>query len=154
MLEWPQLQPNHQSNRWDVTKDYVLHWRGQTYRIPRFFSTDGASIRPKLAWILLYSPCQAKVMLPALGHDWMYTTHLLPRQEADAMFGWLCQECGVPAWKRVIMVVCLRLFGWAAWKTSKVDRLRLQLLVARLHLAGANSSDYGIDNEIAERLVT
>lgn len=101
--------------------------------VPEGFIFDGASI-PEWAWsLILTNPFDEGVVQAALVHDWLYTTHEVPRAEADAIFYEILTDQEVSNHKRLIMYLAVRTFGALAWangvtvddkvKPLKVERL-------------------------------
>lgn len=82
-------------------------------RVPEGFRTDFASI-PRGLWNLI--PKLDAHLLAAVLHDWLYSTALVPKPEADAIFLDAMAELGVPRWKRYSMYLAVRLFGLSAWR--------------------------------------
>ena len=57
-------------------------FQGQTFTVPKGFVSDGASI-PKMFWGLI-APCiDGRTIRAAIIHDWLYSTGILSRKQAD-----------------------------------------------------------------------
>jgi len=81
--------------------------------IPRGFETDLASV-PRLLWALI--PPHGKYTQAAIVHDYLYATGLVSRARADALFLTIMRAYKVPAWKRALMYLAVRAFGWRNFK--------------------------------------
>lgn len=89
------------------------YWTGgRTYTAPAGYQTDLASIpreyqeRP---------PHESPAARPGVIHDYLYTSHEVPRSVADAIFREALAEEGVPLKQRLLMWLAVRLFGAAAY---------------------------------------
>ena len=51
----------------------------------------------------------------AVIHDFIYKTHCFPRGQADWILYRAMALSGTPRWKRMIIYLNVRLFGWMAW---------------------------------------
>lgn len=82
--------------------------------VPAGFPTDLASVPrlPIVYWLSGGTSTEAAVV-----HDWLYRSHLLPRDVADAVLREASAVTGVPAWRRWMMWAGVRAFGGAYWKT-------------------------------------
>jgi len=88
----------------------------QTVVVPKGFVTDFASV-PRLFWRIVppwgvYSPA-------AVVHDYLYHNGALSRKESDRIFLKLMKRLDVPLWKRTVMYLAVRLFGWSAWSNCR-----------------------------------
>jgi hypothetical protein len=81
--------------------------------VPKGFVTDFASI-PRLFWSLL--PPIGRYGYAALFHDYVYWDQKLKRAEADDVFNQTMIELMVPRWKRLVLYVAVRVFGFIAWR--------------------------------------
>lgn len=103
---------------WDVAewalRDAVTYTAldGRCIEIPAWFIHDGASIpRPARA---LYGT-DDELRGPALLHDWLYCSQLLPRDEADALFLEAMARAGSGWVKRRSIHAAVRAGGWYRW---------------------------------------
>ena len=109
-------------------KTFKIHheftWRGPVVdiKVPIGFVTDFASI-PRFARIII--PKLGKQNKAAVLHDYLYQHHQLTikglrltvsRKEADITFLDSMEALGVAKWKRLIMFICVRAFGFLAWR--------------------------------------
>lgn len=123
-------------------KDTEKYWRlvyGFTYRVgseksknkikvPRNFVTDFASV-PKFMWSFI-GPWGTHGKA-AVVHDYLYQTkqckknnliHKMfcgERAYADSIFLEAMEVLNVPFWRRTLMFIGVRVFGWLAWKSLK-----------------------------------
>lgn len=83
--------------------------------VPEGFLTDFASV-PRPFWILF--PPDGQYTQAAVLHDFLYSTQLRPRKEADNIFLEAMEVLGVPLIKRRIMWRAVRMFGWIPWNAK------------------------------------
>lgn len=84
--------------------------------VPSGFETDFASI-PKFAHCV-YSP-DGQWALASIVHDYYYSENSsCGRFLADAIFMDLMEQLEVPRWRRTIIYLAVRLFGWKYFKGS------------------------------------
>lgn len=87
---------------------YISKVAGITITVPAGFQTDFASVpRLPIAYALFGDTSDEA----AVVHDYLYTTHLVPRVMADAVLREASKLTGVPAWRRWPMWLGVRLFG-------------------------------------------
>lgn len=102
-----------------VLTAFAFEGPGISVAVPAGFVTDFASIPRALWW--LYPPdgpwCQASVV-----HDVLYRTQPCERVVADALFLQAMAVSRVPAHRRWIMYLALRLAGGVAWKANQRRR--------------------------------
>lgn len=80
--------------------------------VPEGFKTDFASVpRIPVAYLLTGDTANAA----AVVHDYLYSTKKLPRRIADAVFLEAMAVSGVPWWRRRMMHLAVRAFGWRAY---------------------------------------
>lgn len=87
-------------------------------RVPAGFVTDFASV-PRGLWNIL--PKTGPWDKASVLHDWLYRQGLLDRALVDRLFFEAMGVSHVPAWKRWVMYLGVRLGGRSAW-----DRYRRQ----------------------------
>ena len=101
----------------DDTKTLLtdLHYEskvtGKTYVIPAGFNTDFASV-PRLPVAFLLTGGTAD--RPAIVHDFLYRTGAEDRATCDAVFSEAMKATGVPAWRRKLMWLGVRIGGRGA----------------------------------------
>lgn len=102
--------------RWKVREQFVyaLGHKASPLRIevPVGFETDFASVPKCFHWLLGSIEDYGKA---AVIHDLLYQTQPVSRLEADAVFMGAMMVLGVSAWKRWVMYLALRAFGWVVW---------------------------------------
>jgi hypothetical protein len=104
-----------------LVKDFWFDVDGHRYWIPRGFEFDGASI-PRAFWFWVGSPFEPQFWEAALIHDWLYLTHILPRNIADEAFRLALLQAGVGAVRARIMWAAVRSpAGALAYRTDKED---------------------------------
>ncbi|ECC9619356.1 DUF1353 domain-containing protein [Salmonella enterica subsp. diarizonae] len=74
--------------------------------------TDLASV-PRIFWTLL--PPDGKYAKTAIIHDYLYDNALRTKKEADLIFLGGMTVPGVPKWKRIVMYLAVRWFGWGMY---------------------------------------
>lgn len=85
----------------------------QVITVPRGFVTDFASV-PRIIPIA-YALCGGTSNEAAVVHDFLYTAHPVPRATADAVLREASAATHVPAWRRNLMWLAVRLFGGTHW---------------------------------------
>jgi hypothetical protein len=84
--------------------------------VPAGFKTDFASI-PRLFCRVL--PKNGKYDRAAVIHDYLYTTAIVTKAEADSVFLEAMELCGVSWLERFIMFQAVNLFGLFAWNAHR-----------------------------------
>jgi len=103
---------------WDVAewalREAVIYTAldGRHIHIPAWFISDGASI-PRVARALYGTDNELRG--PALLHDWLYCSQLLPREAADALFLEAMTRAGSNWAKRRSIFFAVRAGGWYRW---------------------------------------
>jgi hypothetical protein len=88
--------------------------------------SDFASV-PRFFWRII-SPFDDDVRMPALVHDFLYTTQVWEKDVADLIFREALQVRGAPAWKVNAMYNAVKWFGGKAWAAHKAAKARQQPL--------------------------
>lgn len=89
--------------------------------VPAGFVTDFASI-PMGLWNLF--PPLGRWARPAIVHDYLYDRggavgpRSYSRAQADAIFREAMAVVGVPAWRRSVMYVAVRVWGAGGWRSQ------------------------------------
>lgn len=84
---------------------------GKTYKVPAGFNSDLASVpRIPLAFLLTGGTANR----PAVLHDFLYRTGAEDRSTCDAVFAEAMAATGVPAWRRKLMWLGVRIGGRGA----------------------------------------
>lgn len=92
---------------------------GEAILVPAGFVTDFASV-PRIigAW-LLYG---GKGKRAAVIHDWTYSSQMVSRSVADAIFEEALKASQYDAWEVKGMYAGVRLGGWVAWNKKNVPQ--------------------------------
>ena len=77
------------------------------------FGSDLTST-PWGVWNIL-PPFDTDYVQPAIAHDWLYCTHMMPKEYADAFFWELMVCCGTPAWKRELLYHSVLRYGQSSY---------------------------------------
>lgn len=85
----------------------------RTFIVPKGFKTDLASV-PRLPVVFMLTGDTASK--PAALHDYLYSSHEVPRAMADAVLREASASVGVPAWRRWIMWAGVRMGGASHWE--------------------------------------
>lgn len=83
--------------------------------VPRGFKTDLASV-PRLPFV--YMAAGGKANAPAVIHDFLYHTKACDRRTADSVFEEAMAVIGESWWRRKMMWLGVRLFGWIPYDNS------------------------------------
>lgn len=135
---WCDLYPGQPG--WMLLSDFIFSAKGAVYRIPHGFWYNGASV-PMLFWQLVCSPHDPRIIERALIHDWLYTTKILPRADADALL--VAELDGMGAVRKASIKAAVRAFGGAiAWPDSPADRKYLTELAQAIAASGREFSSY------------
>lgn len=105
---------------WMLDKDLVYEGKHQTFRVPRTYYTDFASVPRFLTWLI---PTTGKYTKAAVVHDYLCDTlkeyheseavpaHWVSSRDADGIFRRMMRELGVPKVRRWLMWAGVR---WGA----------------------------------------
>jgi hypothetical protein len=115
------VSPRPDGKSWVLQADFELRVSGETFRVPRGFVTDFATV-PRAFWWLL--PQWGTYGSAAVLHDWLYwdRAHEGCRAEADSLFRDSMRELGVNPIIRELMYCAVRIFGGEAWERNKARR--------------------------------
>ncbi len=83
-----------------------------TFVVPPGFITDLASV-PR--YPIVYFLAGGTSNEASVIHDWLYSSHVVPRSVADAVLREASALTGVPGWRRWIMWAGVRLGGGSHW---------------------------------------
>lgn len=83
-----------------------------TFVVPKGFQTDLASV-PRLP--VIYMMCGDTSNEAAAVHDFLYSSHQVTREMADAVLREASAVSGVPAWRRWMMWAGVRIGGGSHW---------------------------------------
>jgi hypothetical protein len=90
----------------------------RTFYVPAGFITNFASV-PRIP--VVYELTGNTSSKAATVHDWLYTSHEVERDIADAVLREASKATGVPLWRRAAMFYGVRLFGWSHWDNAATD---------------------------------
>lgn len=90
--------------------DWRVSVRSSVFVVPAGFSSDGASVPRSLRW-LCGDPMERPRLYAALLHDWLYTTGVVSRAEADAIYYAMLRHFGYSSVDASVNYLAVRLFG-------------------------------------------
>lgn len=141
----PWHNPIYGENEYRLCEDFAISVKGMNLIIPEGFGYDGATI-PSVAWQLVYSPFDPLMMLPALVHDWLYSSHdaipSLKYKTADEILFTLCKGNGVPYAKCLAIESAVKATGGFFWKTNDEDKKYLAYLRQHILDSGRDPKSY------------
>jgi hypothetical protein len=88
----------------------------RTFTVPVGFFTDFASV-PRIG--IIYAMLGDTAHEPAVIHDWLYYSALVPRSVADHVLLEAMGVIGLPAWRRLPIYWGVRVGGWYAWNDHR-----------------------------------
>ena len=143
LVEHVQPKRNSFTGRWEyeLLHDVSYNWNGHQILVPRLYSYDGATI-PWFAWTFTYTPFDPIVMLPALMHDWLYLSHQVPRDQADAILKQLLTDNGASSVRVGLIYTAVRTFGRFYWNITTEDCSYVTWLKGQLTATGATVGNY------------
>ena len=97
-----------------TTKAVSLGPFGIATTIPRGFQSDGMSV-PRFFWRWIGPPVDGRTLAASVAHDWLYTSKVVSRAEADAWYRRQLIAAGYPATKAWAAWAGIRLFGGWHW---------------------------------------
>lgn len=103
-----------ESDQWILTDSliYQSDVAKQTFVVPKDFRTDLASV-PRLPIVFWLTGATSEKA--AVVHDWLYSTRTVSRKMADEVLAEASKVMGVPAWRRGLMWLGVRVGGGAYW---------------------------------------
>jgi len=120
----PELSPLG-NGMWLLCHDYLFPVHGEWATIPKGFRTDLASV-PR--WLTPFIQRDELGGVAPLAHDFLYQMGgvlevlggvRLSRRQVDALFRLLMRLEQVPAWRRGVAWLAVRLAGWACWRRDR-----------------------------------
>ena len=114
------IPPGFSDEGWKLAYDWTVVFRGECYRIPAGFETDGASIPRPLWWLCGY-PLEMPRLLAAIVHDYIYSggDPGATRADADDLYRDIQIALGVSRAKAYVEWLALRLCGRSHWCGNK-----------------------------------
>lgn len=108
------LADKYDDGQWVLVEPLVYQSdrAGMTITVPAGFQTDLASV-PR--WPVIFFLCGDTSNEAAIVHDYLYSTHMVPRDVADGVLSEASRASGVPAWRASLMWAGVRLFGSSHW---------------------------------------
>ncbi|RFP32406.1 DUF1353 domain-containing protein [Duganella sp. BJB476] len=112
-----EVADNTDDGKWVLTAAliYQSDVAGRTFVVPRGFQTDLASV-PRLPVIFLLTGDTSNQA--AAVHDYLYSSHEVTREMADAVLREASEVTGVPAWRRWLMWAGVRAGGASHWEPA------------------------------------
>lgn len=106
------------NGRWILAAPLIYKSRvaGTTIVVPAGFKTDLASV-PRLPVVFLL--CGDTSTEAAVVHDFLYSSHIVPRAIADKVLREASKATGVPTWRAALMYWGVHLFGASHWGKRK-----------------------------------
>lgn len=140
--------------------------------VPAGFKTDFASIPPLsliggvfasvafvAGWQWLFWAAMAVVLIShlllhtgsytraAVIHDWLYSTRQLSRSASDWALFEAMRACGTHLWKRCVIWLAVRCFGWACWHRRRLFGSRIHPSHARTTAGGKAGQQHPVRRE-------
>lgn len=114
-----------------LLSDWTVTFRGEEYRVPMEFITDGASI-PFWLQPICGDPNKVPRVYAALMHDWLYSggDPEATRADADDLYRDMQIALGVPRWKAYVEWTALRIFGRSHWSAAVKVAMAAVILAA------------------------
>jgi hypothetical protein len=84
--------------------------------VPAGFQTDFASV-PRIPVAFLLAGDEAH--MPAVVHDFLYSSKICTREEADNTFLEAMTATGVTKWRRTLMWAAVRMFGQSPYDADQ-----------------------------------
>lgn len=120
-LEVEPANPGQDDGNWTVTAPLVFQsdTAAVTFTVPAGFVTNFASV-PRIP--IVYELVGDTSSEAATVHDWLYSTHPVTRAKADGVLREASAATGVPLWRRNLMWLGARVFGWPYWGAAGAHR--------------------------------
>ncbi len=100
--------------------DHVFRYQsdiaGRMFTVAVGFYTDFASV-PRIG--IVYAMLGDTAHQPAVVHDWLYYSALVPRAVADKVMLEAMNVIGIPFWRRWPIYAGVRMGGWYAWNDHR-----------------------------------
>ena len=111
---------DRRGNVCDTTFPKKVTFGGRSFKIPRHFDSDGASV-PRLFWRVVFPNTDSRAITAGVCHDFIYRTQPRgwSRLDADRMFLALLVEFGTGPLRAYTAYLAVRLFGWIAWAENR-----------------------------------
>lgn len=93
-----------------LMQPYELNYFDRNIYIPSGFTFDGTSA-PRRLWHLVGHPFEGKQVIAALVHDYLYSSEIVSRAEADDIYLQLLLKLNQSKLKSYMMYLGVRIFG-------------------------------------------
>jgi len=109
-------------NFWQVIQKGIFDWLHEendtrTRLVVEIGFGSDLTSTPWGSWNIL-PPWDTDYVQPAIAHDFLYCTHLIPKEDADAFFYELMVACGTPAWKRELLYHSVVRYGHGSYDSG------------------------------------
>ncbi len=105
---------------WRLVKNFDYYLgnlsSGMSIKVPKGFITDFASV-PRIFWNIL--PPWGKYGKASVLHDYLYKNNTFSRVICDAIFLEAMGVLKVSTWKKWVLYIGVRLFGWIVFNRYK-----------------------------------
>lgn len=98
----------------ETTEAVDLSPFGVSTTIPAHFVSDGMSV-PRFFWRFIGPPVDGRTMSASIAHDWLYTSRIVSRAQADSWYRKMLVAAGYPRRKAWLAYAAIRLFGGSHW---------------------------------------
>jgi len=98
-----------------VSEDVYLRQWGIDAVLPKGFASDGMSI-PRFFWRWIGPKVEAQTVCPGIIHDWLYTSKIMTRKDADEWLRRALLANGVSASRARLVYWGVRMGGGSHWK--------------------------------------
>lgn len=104
--------------QYQLVDNFTFILNHTTVTIPKGFKTDGASIPRMLHTIIGQTPFNPNIIIPSMIHDYLYTTGICTRKEADVnlLNMLILNDLKITGY---FMYLAVRLFGFNHFKGDK-----------------------------------
>lgn len=92
---------------------------GEEHEVPAGFVSDGMSV-PRFFWRLLSPPVDGRTLRASVVHDYLYSTGIVSRAEADRLYRAMLIGDGYPAWKARAVWIGVRIGGKSHYRKGQV----------------------------------
>ena len=99
---------------WELRSDLKITFNNKTFKVPKKFKTDFASI-PKFLWNI-FSPTDERYGKAAVVHDYLYSEGYFEREICDKIFLEAMGVLGAPTYLKYLFYWNVRLFGKSYYK--------------------------------------
>jgi len=122
-FEYPMLYPPQPGDEfWRLAADWSVIYKGEVYRIPYGFATDGASI-PCFLRPICGDPMETPRLYAAIVHDFIYSggDPEATREDADTLYRDMLVALGISKFKALVEYYAIRAFGSSHWHENEKE---------------------------------